>query len=116
MSKHVLFYGWNRANPGHEKEAGALFQDYFQYLGGLQQEGMVDSFEAVMLTVHGGDLNGFFVIRGDIVKLDEIRRTEEFNKFLTLAGHLMEGGGLIPGVTGEGVLEQMALWTSLIPE
>ena len=116
MSKNVLFYGWNRAVPGREKEAGAMFQGYLQYLGGLQQEEMIDSFEVVMLTVHGGDLNGFFVVRGEIVKLDEIRRSEEFNKYLTLAGHLMEGGGLIPGVTGEGVLEQMALWTSLIPE
>lgn len=116
MSNSVLFYGWNRALPGREKEAGALFQEYFQYLGGLQQEGMIDSFEAVLLTVHGGDLNGFFVIRGDIVKLDEIRRTEEFNKYITLAGHLIDGGGLISGFTGEGVMRQMALWTSLIPE
>ena len=116
MSTSVYFYGWNRATPGYEKEAGALFQEYVQYLGGLQQAGSIDSFETVILTAHGGDLNGFFLIRGEAEKLDALRRTEAFSTFLTKASFFIDGGGLITGVTGAGVLEQMALWTSHIPD
>ena len=115
MSNAVLFYGWNRAIPGREKEAAALFQEYIGYLGGLKDEGMIDSFDVVLLTVHGGDMNGFFLVRGETAKLDEIRRTNEFNKYMTLSGLLIDGGGLVPGVTGDAVFEQMALWTSLVP-
>ncbi|MFN2188714.1 MAG: hypothetical protein ACK2T3_08110 [Candidatus Promineifilaceae bacterium] len=116
MSSDVLFYGWDKATPGREKEAGALFQEYLPYLGRLQQEGMIDSFDVVLLTLHGGDLNGFFLIKGDIEKLDELRRTEEFNTFLTRSGIVIDGGGLIPGVIGEGVTKQMARWMSLLPD
>ena len=116
MSKDLLFYGWNKAVPGREKAAGKLFQEYLQWLGGLQQAGTIDSFESVLLTAHGGDLNGFVLIRGDIVKLDEVRRTDEFNRFITLAGHILEGGGLVSGATGAGVMEWMARWTSLLEE
>jgi len=116
MSNDVLFYGWNRPVHGREKEAGALFQEFLQYLGGLQGEGMIDSFETVILSSHGGDLNGYFLIRGDIIKLQELQRTEEFVVFMTKAGLLMDGGGLITGVTGAKVMEWMARWTSLIPE
>ena len=116
MSKDVLFYGWNRPIPGREKMSLELFQVFQQYLGGLQGAGTIDSFETVILRAHGGDLNGFVLIRGDVVKLQEVQRTQEFLTLLTRGALIMEGGGLIPGVTGEGVLEQMALWTSLIPD
>jgi hypothetical protein len=116
MSKHVLFYGWNRAIPGREKEAGALFQEYLQYLGRIQGEGLIDSFETIILSAHGGDLNGFFLIRGDQTKLQALRRTEEFEVFMTKGGLYIDGGGLITGVTGAGVMESMVRWTSLIPE
>lgn len=116
MSKNVLFYGWNRPVPGREQVSAELFQGFQQYLGGLQQAGSIDSFETILLTNHGGDLNGFTLIRGDIVKLHELQRTQEWLQYMVRAGMVLEGGGLIPGVTGEGVLEWMALWTSLISD
>ncbi|HET6445095.1 MAG TPA: hypothetical protein VFI27_11010 [candidate division Zixibacteria bacterium] len=116
MSKDVLFYGWNRAVPGREAQSAGLFQEFLQYLGGLEQEGAIDSFETVLLSTHGGDLNGFILIRGDRVNLDEVERREEWITYLTRAGLIMDGGGLIPGVTGEGVMEWMARWTSLLQE
>ena len=116
MSKHVLFYGWNRPIPGREKEAAALFQEFLQYLGRLQQEGALDSFEPVILAAHGGDLNGFILMRGEQEKLQGIQRSEEYEVFMTRGALNMDGGGLIVGVTGEGVMESMARWTSLIPE
>ncbi|MGB3713071.1 MAG: hypothetical protein WA996_01455 [Candidatus Promineifilaceae bacterium] len=116
MGNYVLFYGWNRPNPGHEKFSLSLFQDFTQFLGGLQQDGSIDSFETTLLNAHGGDLNGFTIIRGDIIKLQEVQRTEEWIMLMTRAGLVMDGGGLITGVTGELVMEWMGRWSGLIPE
>jgi hypothetical protein len=116
MSTSVLFYGWNRPVTGREKASIELFMEFQQYLGGLQQSGAIDSFENVLLSAHGGDLNGFTMVRGEITKLHELQRTQEWLTYMTRAGMIMNGGGLIPGVTGEGVAEWMALWSSLIPD
>lgn len=116
MSKSVIFVGWNRTIPGREKEAGELFQEIMGYVIQLEQEGTIDSFEPVLLTAHGGDLNGFVLIRGEISKLQELKRTEAWRTHVTRAILHTEGFGVIDGVTGEGVSEQMELWTSLIPD
>ena len=116
MGNDVLLYGWNRPVYGREKESAVLFQEFSQYLGGLQQQGAIDSIETVFLNAHGGDMNGFTLVRGEIAKLQEIQRSQEFILYMTKAGMIMEGGGLISGVTGDLIMERMALWMSLIPD
>jgi hypothetical protein len=47
----------------------ALFQEAMQYYAQLQHQGEIDSFEPVQLESHGGDLQGFLLLRGDTDKL-----------------------------------------------
>ena len=63
MGTNVVFMGWDRPTPGREQMAVAHFQEFTQYLGGLQQAGTIQSFDTVLLNSHGGDLNGFALIR-----------------------------------------------------
>ena len=63
MGTNVVFMGWDRPSRGHEAAATALFQEFAEYLGGQQQAGTIQSFESVFLNPHGGDLNGFTLIR-----------------------------------------------------
>ena len=116
MSKDVIFVGWDRAVPGREKTGAALFQEYLQYLGGLKAAGSIDSFEVVLLTPHGGDLNGFFLIRGERSKLDDLVVSKEWFTFTTRSGQLLEGVGTIRGVCDEGVMEWFQIRCTLIPE
>jgi hypothetical protein len=116
MSKNVIFIGWNRPIPGREKESAGHFQEFMALVIQFQQEGTIDSFEPVLLTAHGGDLNGFVLIRGEISKLQELKSTEAWRTHVTRAILHTEGFGVIDGVTGEGVSEQMELWASLIPD
>ena len=115
MSKAVIFYGWNRSVPGREQTSAAHFQDYIGYLAGLQESGAIDSYEIVLLNPHGGDLNGFFLLRGDHDQLDALQATEDYQNHVTRGGMHLEGSGAIRGVTGEGVMEWMARWTAHIP-
>ncbi len=115
MGSNVIFFGWNRSIPGRERLSAQHFQEFVQYLGGLQQNGTIHSFDVVFLNAHGGDLNGFFLIRGDSGKLAELVRTSDWVTHMTRAVLHLEGSGAVLGVTGDTVAERMKLWTSLLP-
>jgi hypothetical protein len=115
MASNVILFGWNRSIPGREKVSGQHFREFVQYLGGLQQKGAIQGFETVFLDSHGGDLNGFFLIKGESAKLDALISTNEWITHITRASHHLNGSGVVRGVTGNEVMERMALWTSVIP-
>ena len=85
MSSNVIFFGWNRSIPGREQLSAAHFGEFAQYLGGLQQSGTIESFEAVFLNAHGGDMNGFFLIRGENAKLDALVASDAWMEHMTRA-------------------------------
>lgn len=115
MSANVIFFGWNRPIPGRERLSADHFQEFVQYLGGLQQNRMIQSFDVVFLNAHGGDMNGFFLIRGESGKLGELVASADWVTHMTRAMLHLEGSGAVLGVTGEAVTERMKLWTSLLP-
>jgi hypothetical protein len=115
MSSNIVFVGWNRSIHGREATSAAHFQEFAQYVGGLQQAGTIKSFEAVLLDPHGGDLNGFLLIRGESVKLDAVMASDAWQTHMTRAGMHLDGLGAIRGATGELVMERMAMWSKLIP-
>ena len=115
MSSNAIFFGWNRSIPGRERLSAEHFQEFVQYLGGLQQKGTIQSFDVVLLNAHGGDMNGFFLIRGESGKLGELVASADWVTHMTRALLHLEGSGAVPGVTGEAVTERVKLWTSLLP-
>ena len=115
MGDSVIFMGWNRPVPGREALNAEHFQESMQYLGRLQAEGMIESFQTVLLNPHGGDLNGFVLIRGEASKLQDLSATEEWLANTTRSGVLLEGFGVVGGVTGDLLMEWMGRWSSLIP-
>lgn len=115
MTDNVLFFGWNHPVIGREKMAGEHFQEFLQYLGGLQKKGTIQSFDPVILHRHGGDMNGFFLIKGEGKKLDELIETEDWMKHIFRADFNLQGMGVIRGATGDVLKERMQMWMSNIP-
>jgi len=115
MASNAIVFGWNRSIPGREKVSAQHFEEYVKYLGGLQQKGAIQGFEIVFLDAHGGDLNGFFLIKGDSAKLDALISTTEWVTHMTRASLHLQGAGAVRGATGNDVMERMALWSSVIP-
>jgi hypothetical protein len=115
MSAGVILFGWNRSIPGREKISASHFDEFVKYLGGLQQKGAIQAFDVVFLDVHGGDLNGFFLIRGESAKLDTLASTTEWITHITRAGLHLESAGVIRGVTGDEVMKRMEIWKNAIP-
>ena len=48
------------------RQAIKVFNEVFEYYSRLQQEGQIESFEPVLLEAHGGELGGFFLLRGSL--------------------------------------------------
>lgn len=115
MASNVMLFGWNRPIPGREKLSAQHFEEFAKYLGGLQQKGAIQSFDIVLLDTHGGDLNGFFLVKGDSAKLDALVSTTEWIAHIVRATLHLDGSGVIRGVTGAEIMGRMALWASFIP-
>ena len=64
MGSSVIVFGWNRSIPGREKVSAGHFDEFVKYLTELQQKGTIQVFDVIFLDAHGGDLNGFALIRG----------------------------------------------------
>src|SRR5262249_28634671 len=106
MATACLFMGWNRPLPGREREAWAMLTgESLAQIEKWKREGWFESYQVVGLTPHGGDLNSFVLLEGDRAKLDELRRTDPFERFSMRLARLLDGYGVIPGVTLEGLMK-----------
>jgi len=113
MASNALFFGWNRSIPGREQESAAHFEEFSGYLAGLQESGDIESFDVVFLHPHGGDMNGFFLIRGESKALSGVMASDAWITHMTRAALHLENAGAIRGVTGDAVGKRMELWRSL---
>jgi hypothetical protein len=115
MASNVVLFGWNRPIPGRERMSSEHFQEFVGYLRGLERSGGIKSFDTVLLNSHGGDLNGFFLIRGESAGLDALVASPEWETHMTRAVLHLEGAGVVRGVTGDLIAERMQLWTGMLP-
>ena len=111
MADSALLIGWNRSFAGREQQAMDLFMKTTEYYTQLQNDGKIENFEPVLLESHGGDLNGFVLIRGDSAKLDEIKREETFINHSIEANFCLQNFGIIKCVVGDGLSEVLAQWS-----
>ena len=115
MTSNVILFGWNRPMAGRENLSAAHFGDFVSYLEGLKGSGAIESYDVVFLDSHGGDLNGFFLIKGAAAKLDALMSTTDWLTHMTRAAFHLEGPGAVRGTVGDNTLQRMTLWTGLIP-
>ena len=113
MADAVIFLGWNRPSVGREQQAMQVFQKSLEFYTKLQTEGRIESFEPVILSSHGGNLNGFVLLRGDAEKLSEIRRDETFVDIVIEAEYCVDGFGHVDGYIGEGLDDVITRWAKL---
>jgi hypothetical protein len=107
MSDSALFVGWGQPVRGREKRAMAVFEEAAVYYAGLQQAGTITSFEPVLLDPHGGDLQGFFLVKGPSASITEVVNSEEFIRLNVRAGMIVENLGIIRAYTGDEVVTQL---------
>ena len=108
MATGALVIGWGPTVRGRELKALQVFNEAIQYYTRLQQQGTIESFEPVALEPHGGDLNGFLILRGDREKLNALRSSEEFLHLTNRAAQVVDNLGVITAFIGEELQRQFA--------
>ena len=111
MANYGLFVGFGAPVRGRERQSITVFNEAFEYYARLQQAGEIESFEPVLLEPHGGELGGFFLLRGDQDKLARLRGTEEFGRLTVRAQLIVENLGVINATLGEELLAQISMFT-----
>jgi hypothetical protein len=82
-----------------------------EYYAKLKKEGRFKSYGTILLAVHGGDLNGFMLLKGSAQKLAEIREDSIFVDLTMEAGYCLEGYGIVGGYIGEGLTNIFSRWS-----
>lgn len=116
MAYGALFIGWGETHSGRERKAVELFIESLAYLTKLVEQGRVASVEPFFLEPHGGDLEGFFLLRGDMEALNEIRYEDDFQRMAVRAQAVVSSFGIVQAKTGEELNKHMAWFTEAARE
>jgi len=116
MADSGIFVGFGVPVRGREQRAIEVFNEAFEYYARLQQGGEIESFEPVLLEPHGGELGGFFLLRGDKDKLARIRGSEEFERLMTRAQLIVENIGVVSAFLGERLMSEMSVFSQQVEE
>jgi len=104
MAETGLFVGWGDVRTGRNAAANKVFAEALAYWAALQAAGEIESFETVVLGVHGGDLSGFFLLRGDPERLGRLSMSPDFRRLIFRAQAVVEGLGVVPAnLDGEAI-------------
>lgn len=116
MAEAALFIGWGAPVHGREAKGLEVFGEGAQFFGQLQQDGTIENVDTVLLEPHGGDLYGFFLLRGGTAQLDELRGRDDFLRLISRAGLIVERLGIVPAAVDEGIQEQLARYQEAVQQ
>lgn len=116
MAGAGLFIGWGAPITGREAKGLDVFNESVQYWGTLQQDGKIESFEVVLLTPHGGDLEGFALLRGSSEQVAALIIDEELERITTRASLIVQRVGVVPAVLGDGLERSIGTYQQQIAE
>ena len=110
MADAGLFIGWGEIVRGREDRALDVFNETLEMYGTLQSDGRIEDFEVALLDPHGGELQGYVMLRGSEDQIDAVRRDEDFQRLMTKASLLVDDLGIIGASIGEGLGRAIAIY------
>ena len=110
MEKGALFVGWGSIIVGREKTAPRVLNDAMQYLQGLQKEGKLDSIDVILLEPHGGELEGFVLIKGNKDFLAKLRVEKEFIEIIVSVQLVHTKVGVVWAYSGAEMQTLFQIW------
>lgn len=113
VESNLIFIGWNKAEVGRESKAHEHFGEFIGWCTELQSKGNIESFEPCILQAHGGDMNGFVVLRGQPAKLDDLVKSEQWIQHVMRGNLNLSGFGAVRGYAGNTLQTMMKAFGQL---
>lgn len=114
MADAGLFIGWGAPVRGREAKSIEVFGEALAFYGGLESDGRIESHDVALLSPHGGDLDGFILLRGSAEQMAALRQDEEFQRMTTRAQMIVDNVGVVDAALGSGIESQMAHYQAAI--
>jgi hypothetical protein len=114
MSINTIVYSWKRALPGREGLGARHYPEFVGYLEGLRSEGLIDSFDQVLLWPNGR-VGGLFLIRGEDAKLAQVLDSPAWSEHILRSMMHLEEPVLAYGFSGQKASERLRDWAAHIP-
>ena len=114
MTDRALFVGFGAPVRGREERAIEVFGEFVEMFGRMQSDGLIDSMDVSLLDPHGGDLGGFFMVRGSEAQCAALANDEEFRRASIDASLIVDNFGVVPAVTGDRVGHEMAMYSEAV--
>lgn len=107
MGDSAIFIGWGEPIRGREQVSASVFGEAVELWTRLQEEGAIESWEAYFLEPHGGDLSGFFLLKGDRAKLGAVRIREDMDRVVLRGSMVVSNFGVVEAATGARIQQDM---------
>jgi hypothetical protein len=116
VANQGIFIGFGNPVRGREGKSLEIFNEAMQYYARLEEAATIESWEVALLEPHGGELGGFFLLRGQREKLSELRGDAEFRRLTTRASLIVDQLGVVNAALGEGLSEEVSTFQEAIAE
>jgi hypothetical protein len=116
MAEAGLFVGWGPPIRGREAKGLEVLNEAISWWGSQQENGKIESFEVVILAPHGGDLNGFILVRGSQDQIRAVQADEEFEPLHTRASLVVDRLGMVDAALGDGLGQSIEIYQQAINE
>jgi hypothetical protein len=110
MVKGALFVGWGAIITGREKIAPTVLGEAVEYLQRMKKQGVIDSFEVVILEPHGGDLGGFVLVKGEKESIAKLRVEDEFVRLIISVQLVHQKVGVVGAYTDAEMQTLFQTW------
>ena len=111
METGALFVGWGSIISGREEAAARVLGEAMQYLERLKGEGTIADLEVVLLEPHGGDLEGFVLVKGEREAIARLRIDPEFVKTIVGVQLVHQKVGVVGAHTGAAMGSLLRMWS-----
>ena len=113
MADRILFITWKAPVRGLEERAVESFNEAIGLYGRMQQEGRIESFDAVLLSPNG-HLDGYIQLNGSAQQIAAVKEDREFMKLTAEVGLIVDDVRQIDGFCNEGVAQMMGLYQEAV--
>ena len=110
MADAGLFIGWGDVVRGREDRALDVFNETIEFYGQLQSDGRIEDFEVALLEPHGGELQGYAMLRGSEDQIAAMRRDEDFERLMTKASLIVDDLGVIGAAIGASLARGISIY------
>ena len=114
MADRAMFVGFGQPVRGREERAVDVFDEFVGLCGRMQTDGRIEDMDVTLLDPHGGDLGGFFMLRGSADQCSALSMDEEFRRACIDASLIVENFGVVPAAVGTAVGEEMGMYAEAV--